>query len=164
MHPELQALFGDVQTLLAKEAKCYKLGDKRSIPQFNNLVAGFPCQDVSCYSPNSARDANRSCVADESLRTGSVLSTIRKLAEKYGPQGTEELEIMELESVVALAFLNKQGHSNLQEVRSSSSTATKSGSLASSSSSSNGSLAEAVNRKHYFFYLQKRGLPDGAGV
>ncbi|CAE6966127.1 unnamed protein product [Symbiodinium sp. CCMP2592] len=51
------------------------------------MTAGFPCQDCSVLNPSSSTSSNRSCVADGTLRTGSVLQGIVHYLQSTGLVG-----------------------------------------------------------------------------
>ncbi|CAE7437759.1 unnamed protein product [Symbiodinium sp. CCMP2592] len=57
------------------------------MPRCTVMTAGFPCQDCSVLNPSSSTSANRSCVADGTLRTGSVLQGIVHYLQSTGLVG-----------------------------------------------------------------------------
>ncbi|CAJ1395375.1 unnamed protein product [Effrenium voratum] len=101
---EMDCLFKDTAHLaqgpgeLAPEVRT---GELKEIPACKDLLAGFPCQDVSNLNPNAAD--NRWVVKDSSKRTGKVFMDIMQYCAALlkGPNG-QAFESLILENVAGL--------------------------------------------------------------
>ena len=113
VHKDCQALFGDVVDLSEKQAWCFLEGKAKEVPEVKSMAAGFPCQDISPLNPHSRSDTNRNCVANGTLRTGSVFGGIvGYLKKRRAP-----LQVCLMENVASLAHQPKGGGpSNLDVV------------------------------------------------
>ena len=74
--------------------------------RWQNFTGGFPCTSASGLSTASGSDANRRCVANEDLATGSVFAAIIGLLEErisLMREDGEEFLLVVLENVLRLA-------------------------------------------------------------
>ena len=76
VHAHVEHLFRDVHEMTQATAVDVKLDKAVPTPSSSVFAAGFPCQDCSALNPNASSDQNRSCIAQGSLRTGSVFHGI----------------------------------------------------------------------------------------
>ena len=84
VHPDVVHLFRDVHDMCRPTAFDVKKNTDVLTPCCDVLAAGFPCQDSSALNPHSSSDANRACVAQGTLRTGSVYGAILDYIAKCG--------------------------------------------------------------------------------
>ena len=84
VHPDVGHLFRDVHEMCAPMAFDVKKNSDVLTPCCDVLAAGFPCQDCSALNPHASSDANRACIADGTLRTGTVYAGILDYIAKCG--------------------------------------------------------------------------------
>lgn len=111
------ALFSDAEQLaVASEQRGFDIlsGGNVPIPKATDVLAGFPCPDVSDLNPKAASHSNRRTIQQADMRTGRVFTLILKYTEwlikngkyNYDLEESPELDIMFrcliLENVVGL--------------------------------------------------------------
>lgn len=98
MFPEAKHAFADVADLGYPKALCYKSEKYVIIPPTDVGFGGFPCQDASRLNKHASSQRNKSMVAENDGRTGSVFQHIRKYLEQ-----TPANKVYFFENVSALA-------------------------------------------------------------
>ena len=100
VHAHVEHLFRDVHEMTQATAVDVKLDKAVPTPSSSVFAAGFPCQDCSALNPNASSDQNRSCIAQGSLRTGSVFHGIVTYLEGRMRSG-DDPDIVLLENVAS---------------------------------------------------------------
>ena len=88
-------------------------GSRAQVPPFNMLIAGFPCTSASLLNPRATTEANRTCVANAALATGSVFEALVQLLECQ--KGNASVAIFEHVTTLAQPHASQQA-SNLDAV------------------------------------------------
>ena len=100
VHAHVEHLFRDVREMTQATAVDVKLDKAVPTPSSSVFAAGFPCQDCSALNPNASSDQNRSCIAQGSLRTGSVFHGIVTYLEGRMRSG-DDPDVVLLENVAS---------------------------------------------------------------
>ena len=88
-------------------------GSRAQVPPFNMLIAGFPCTSASLLNPRATTEANRTCVANAALATGSVFEALVQLLECQ--KGNASVAIFEHVTTLAQPHASQRA-SNLDAV------------------------------------------------
>jgi len=102
---ESTVLVEKVANLLDTMVLNQKTGQHVPRPTFSNMMAGFPCDDVS--RENAEAKSNRQTIANGDLRTGSVFAELAQILEE-DEQGEQKLEWGAWENVFAIQDPPKQ--------------------------------------------------------
>ena len=100
VYPSLPKLFGDLTKLTQPQCKNFMTGRFDAAGGTDWLFGGFPCQDASSLSTAAASTANKQCIANNSLRTGSCFAGIIEYIELH------RVPFVVLENVVGLRGAN----------------------------------------------------------